>query len=120
MSCCQELHEQEEQRFISVLFCLSVSVHVIFETTGPISIIHDFRIRRLNSRHNLSLILMSLLRPLFSVKCNGNFLSIPQTYLGKNLLYHVESWSVELCRAISCSERLAKRQCVILEGNTDS
>jgi hypothetical protein len=63
---------------------------------------------------------MSLLRPLFSVKCNGKFLSIPQTYLSKKLLYHVESWSVVLYRPFSCSGRLAKKRGVILEGNTDS
>jgi len=74
----------------------------------------------LNSRHNLTLILMCLLWPLFSVKCNGNFLSIPQTYLGKKLLCHVESWSVALYMPISCSGRLAKRPGVILEGYTVS
>jgi len=99
-------------RRTNVYFCsfyLPVSMRVIFETTGPISMIHGFRMPRLNSRHNLTLILMSMLRPLFSVKCSGNFLSIPQTYLGKKLLYHVKSWSVALYRPILCSGRLAKR-----------
>jgi hypothetical protein len=82
--------------------------------------IHGFRMPRLNSCDILTLILMSLLRLLFSVKCNGKFLSIPQIYLGKKLLYHVESWSVALYGPFSCSGRLAKRRGVILEGNTDS
>ena len=110
----------KKNRGLFPFFCLSVSVHIIFETIGPISMIHGFRIPLLNSRRNLTLILMSLLRPLFSVKCNGKFISIPQTYLGKKLLYHVESWSVALYRPISCSGRLGERPSVILEGNTDS
>jgi hypothetical protein len=48
-------------------FCLSVSVHVIFEATGPISIKYCFRMPHLNSSCNLTLNLVSLLLPLFSV-----------------------------------------------------